>query len=161
MGDDDHDDHDVATDVYVDNDGGGVMGNNDNADDDGVSGGMMGDNDDADDDDVTGYNDDNDGDGTTMTTTLMATVQWATPSMTSMATARRDTMTTMVLARRTMTAMARRVTTLTTSMATLGWEHGRHRHQAYPLPSRWGDDGGIAMKMAGGGLGLGFGGNSS
>jgi len=46
-------------------------------------------------------------------------------------------------------------------MATLGWEHGRCPHQAYPLPGRWGDDGGIAMMMADGGLGLGFGGNSS
>ncbi len=49
----------------------------------------------------------------------------------------------------------------TTLMATLGWEHGRCRHQAYPLPGRLGDDGGIAMMMAGGGLGLGFGGDSS
>jgi len=51
--------------------------------------------------------------------------------------------------------------TMTTMMATLGWEHGRHHHQAYPLPGRWGHDGGIAMMMAGVGLGLGFGGNSS
>ena len=71
MEDDDHDDHDGATDNYVDNDGGGVMGDNDDANDDGV----------------TGYDDDNDGDGTALTTTLMATVQWATPLITSMATA--------------------------------------------------------------------------
>jgi len=122
MGDDDHDDHDGATDAYVDNDGHGVMGNNDDADDDGV----------------TGYDNDDDGDGTAMTTTLMATVRWATPSMTSMVTARRDTMTTMVTARRTMTVMARRATTLTTLMATLGWEHGCHPHQAYPSPASGG-----------------------
>ena len=71
MEDDDHDDHDGATDNYVDNDGGGVMGDNDDANDDGVA----------------GYDDDNDGDGTALTTTLMATVQWATPLITSMATA--------------------------------------------------------------------------
>ena len=47
------------------------------------------------------------------------------------------------------------------SMATLGWEHGCRRHQAYPLPGQWGDDLGIVMMMAGGGLGLGFGGDSS
>jgi len=46
-------------------------------------------------------------------------------------------------------------------MATLGWDNGRCRHQAYPLPGWWGDDGGIAMMMAGGDLGLGFGGDSS
>jgi len=61
----------------------------------------------------------------------------------------------------TLMAMVRRVTT-TAIMATLmGWEHGRRRHQAHPLPGRWGDDGGFAMMMAGGDLGIGFGGNSS
>jgi hypothetical protein len=51
-------------------------------------------------------------------------------------------------------------TTSTTLMETLGWEHGRRRHQAHPLPGQWGDDGEIAMMMAGRGLGLGFGGDA-
>ena len=60
----------------------------------------------------------------------------------------------------TLMATARRATT-TTMMVTLGWEHGRCCNQAYPLTGQWGDDGGIAMTMAGGGLGLYFGGDSS
>ncbi len=142
MGDDVINDSNGATGDNDDVDGDGATG--DYVDDDG--GGVMGDNDNVDGNGVTGYDDD-DGDATT--------------SKTSMATARWDTTTTMATARRTMTATAQLATTSTTLMATLCWEHGRRRHQAYPLPGRWGVDGGIAMTMAGGGLGLGFGGDSS
>ena len=51
--------------------------------------------------------------------------------------------------------------TAMTLMTTLGWQRGHRRHQAYPHSSQWGDEGGIAMTMAGGGLGFGFGGDSS
>jgi len=156
-GDDVSDDSDAATGNNDDVNGEGVTG--DYVDDDG--GGVMGDIDDANGDGMMGYDDNDDGDGVAMTTKSMATARRATTLMTSMATAQRDTTTTMVTARRTMTGTARRATTSTTSMATLGWEHGCCCHQAYPLPGRWGDDGGIAMTMAGEGLGLGFGGNSS
>jgi hypothetical protein len=91
--------------------------------------------------------------------TSMVTAQRAKTSTTSVAKAQRDTTTTMAMARRmTTSATARRATT-TTMMATLGWEHGRRCHQAYPLSGQWGDYGGIAMMMAGWCLGLGFGGN--
>ena len=121
----------------------------------------MGDNNDVNGNGVTGYDNNDDGDGTAMMKTLMAMARRATMSTTSMATAQRDTTTTMATARWTMIAMAQLATTSTTSVATLGWEHSRRRHQVYPLPGWWGDDGWIAMTMAGGGLGLGFGGNSS
>jgi hypothetical protein len=155
-----------ATSDDVSNDSDGATGNNDDVngegamgdyvDDDGV--GVMGNIDDAKGDGMMRYDDDDDGDGVAMTTTSMATARRVTTLMTSMATAQRDTTTTMVTARPTMTGTARLATTSTTSM---GWEHGCCCHQAYPLPGRWGDDGGIAMTMAGEGLGLSFGGNSS
>ena len=157
MGDDVSDDSNGATGNNDDVDGEGATG--DYVDDDGS--GVMGDNNDANGDGRMGYDDDDDGDGVAMMTTSMATARRATMLMTSMATAQQDVTTTLVTARRTMRGTARRATTSTTLMATSGWEHGCCCHQAYPLPGRWGDDGGIAMTMAGEGLGLGFGGNSS
>ncbi len=82
MGDDDNDNNNGVMGDYVNNDCGGVMGNNDNVNNNGM----------------TGYNDDDNGDGAVVTTILMATVQGATPSTTSMVTARRDMTTTMATA---------------------------------------------------------------
>jgi hypothetical protein len=100
---------------------------NNDTDGDGATGDNV---DNVDGEGVTGYdNDDGDATATARRTTMSTTIVTVQRAMTYGATGDNVGETSMGTAR---------WATMTTMMATLGWEHGRCCHQAYLLPGRWG-----------------------